>query len=181
MTFGNQTINGIKLFSGINTSVDFTSGASLTVSGVPVTPSVNYYERLASNIVSSAAATITVFTFPLLANKIYEVDQYFKFTTFLANSTSSISSSPVSSIVADGYRYGFNNTSIFAAQNSILVGGVNGLTTFLMGDITGVANHIRKGVLRPNQDCSILFRMSNIAGNQTTLENGSYVIVKRIT
>ena len=30
---GNQTISGIKLFSGIGTSVNFTSGASLTVSG----------------------------------------------------------------------------------------------------------------------------------------------------
>ena len=93
--------------------------------------------------------------------------------------------SPVSSIPSDGYRFGFNNTTaglppLIGLSGSIF-GGVNGLTSFLMGDLSGVANHIRKGILRPNQNATINFQAGSFNGSATTLEAGSYVIVKKLT
>ena len=202
-TTGNQIISGDKTFlnnikvsgSGIFNALDLNNIDTLNLSGVdinisngnvvfltaPPIISGNFYERQVNNLVMTSGPTpALVFSIPLLGNKIYEVDQYFKFTTYLANSSSSILSVPSNSISADGYRYGFNNIPTFDQQNVTIVGGVNGLTTFLMGTITGTSNHIRKGILRPNQNCNIVFTATNLVGNQTTLENGSYVIIKRI-
>jgi hypothetical protein len=145
---------------------------------------VNSYQRITGDFTTSALPS-TRLSFNLEGGKVYEVDQYFKFTTSLNNSYSSTSASPVSSIPSDGYRFGFNNTTaglppLIPLSGSIF-GGVNGLTTFLMGDLTGVANHIRKGILRPSQNATINFQAGSFNGSATTLEAGSYVIVKKLT
>lgn len=144
---------------------------------------INSYQRINTSITTSALPS-TVISFNLEGGKIYEVDQYFKFTTSLANSYTSTLVSPVSSINSDGYRFGFNNSptvSSFTTLNGMIFGGVNGLTSFLMGDLTGVANHIRKGILRPNQNATINFQAGSLNGLSTILEDGSYVIIKKLT
>ena len=143
----------------------------------------NNYQRITADFTTTAVPS-TRLSFNLEGGKVYEVDQYFKFTNSLANSYSSTLASPLSSINSDGYRFGFNNSLTSFPSNTLsgyIFGGVNGLTSFLMGDLTGVANHIRKGILRPNQNATINFQAGSFNNSSTTLEAGSYVIVKKLT
>jgi hypothetical protein len=193
-------INGGNLDIGTQTpgtSVEFHVGGTtsnnsilrVTRSGIDLSAGCNIYgadsyQRITTDFATTAGPS-TRLSFNLEGGKVYEVDQYFKFTTSLNNSYSSTLASPVSSIPSDGYRFGFNNTiaglpPLIPLSGSIF-GGVNGLTSFLMGDLSGVANHIRKGILRPNQNATINFQAGSFNGSSTTLEAGSYVIVKKLT
>ena len=189
-------INGGNLDIGTQTpgtSVEFHVGGTtsndsilrVTRSGIDLSTGCNIYgansyQRINADIATTALPA-TRLSFNLEGGKVYEVDQYFRFTPGLANSNTATTTTPVN-IPCDGYRFGINTQTPFSATTMTFVGDANNLTnTAMLGDITGVAHHIRKGILRPTQNSTINFQAGSHNGVSTTLVLGSYVIVKKLT
>ena len=170
----------LKRLTGQNiviNSTGLTLGAGCNIYGT------NTYQKLNADFGPTIDLPSVQLSFSLEGGKVYEMDQFFRFTTSTANSSSTITVSPASSIFADGYKMGINNVSTFGAASMIFVGDNNNATVGqgMLGDIVGVAHHFRKGILRPNQNATINFLAGSFNGLSTTLGLGSYVIVKKLT
>lgn len=169
----------LKRLTGQNiiiNSTGLTLGAGCNIYGT------NTYQKLNADLTTVALPSVQL-SFSLEGGKVYEMDQFFRFSALTANSSSTITMSPASSIFADGYKMGINNISTFGAASMIFVGDNNNATVGqgMLGDIVGVAHHFRKGILRPNQNATINFLAGSSNGLSTTLGLGSYVIVKKLT
>lgn len=169
----------LKRLTGQNIVIDSTGltlGAGCNIYGT------NTYKKLNADFATIALPSIQL-SFSLEGGKVYEMDQFFRFTTSTANSSSTITVSPASSIFADGCKMGMNNISTFGAASMIFVADNNNAVVGqgMLGDIVGVAHHSRKGILRPNQNATINFLAGSFNGLSTTLGLGSYVIVKKLT
>lgn len=169
----------LKRLTGQNITIDSTGltlGAGCNIYGT------NTYQRLNVDFPSAALPSVQL-SFSLEGGKVYEMDQFFRFTASTLNSSSTITVSPASSIFADGYKMGINNISTFGAASMIFVGDNNNATVGqgMLGDILAVAHHFRKGILRPNQNATINFLAGSPNGLSTTLGLGSYVIIKKLT
>jgi hypothetical protein len=191
-------INGGNLDIGTQTpgtNVEFHVGGTtsnnsilrVTSSGIDLNTGCNIYgannyQRITADFTTTAVPS-TRLSFNLESGKVYQMDQYFRFTTSTLNSSSQTTTSPVSSIFADGYKMGINNQSTFLSTSMIFVGDNNNavVSQGMLGEITGTAHHFRKGILRPNQNATINFLAGSHNGVSTTLGLGSYVLIQKLT
>ena len=193
-------INGGSLDIGTQTpgtSVEFHVGGTtsnnsilrVTSSGIDLSSGCNIYgannyQRITADFTTTAAPSARL-SFNLESGKVYTMDQYFRFTTpgSIANSSSQTTTSPGSSVFADGYKMGINNQSTFLSTSMIFVGDNNNavVSQGMLGEITGTAHHFRKGILRPNQNATINFLAGSHNGASTTLGLGSYVLIQKLT
>jgi len=184
LNIGTQTVGKtIKLHAGgtklENQTIEIHSSGLTLGTGCNIY-GTSTYQRINANFVTGALPS-TVLSFNLEGGKVYELDQYFRFTPGLANSNTATTSTPVN-VPSDGYRFGINTQTLFMATTMTFVGDANNSTnTAMLGDITGVSHHIRKGTLRPTQNSTINFQAGSHNGVSTTLALGSYVIVKKLT
>ena len=187
LSIGTQTLGKtIKFHAGgtklENQTIEINSSGLTVGTGCNIY-GTNTYQRLNADFGPTVALPSIQLSFNLEGGKVYEMDQFFRFTTSTANSSSTITVSPASSIFADGYKMGINNISTFGAASMIFVADNNNATVGqgMLGDILAVAHHFRKGILRPNQNATINFLAGSANGLSTTLGLGSYVIIKKLT
>ena len=186
LSIGTQTLGKtIKFHAGgtklENNTIEINSSGLTVGTGCNIY-GTNTYKRINADFASAAVPSIQL-SFNLESGKVYEMNQFFRFTTTITSSSSTITTSPVSSVFADGYKMGINNQSTFLSTTMIFVGDNNNAVVGqgMLGDITGVAHHFRKGILRPNQNATINFLAGSFNGIITTIGLGSYVVIKKLT